>query len=92
VFGDRHLVACHTGLVGLLDHARSIGVGIEVRDETHYWQTRDEGLLIAEVDAMNRIVARIAGKLSDVHPRGVDVRAPIFRHDQFEHLEMNDDD
>lgn len=92
VFGDRHLVACHTGLVGLLDHARSTGVRVEVRDETHYWETRDEGLLIAEVDAMNRVVARIAGKLSDVHPPGVDVRAPIFRHNQFEHLEMNDAD
>ena len=92
VFGDRHLVACHTALVGLLDPARSAGVRVEVRDETHYWETRDEGVLIAEVDAMNRIVARIAGNISDVAPPHVDVHAPIFRHDQFEHLEMNDVD
>ena len=92
VFGDRHLVTCHTGLVGLLDHATSIGVDVEVRDETHYWETRDESRLIAEVDAMNRVVAQIAGRLSDVNPPGFEVRAPIFGHDRFEHLEMNDDD
>jgi hypothetical protein len=91
VFGERHLVACHTGLVALLDHAASIGVHVVVRDETHYWETRDEGRLIAEVDAMNRIVAGIAGRLSDMNPPGVEVRAPIFRHDRFERLEMDDD-
>lgn len=93
VFGDRHLVACHTGLVRLLDYAIGIGVNVVGRDEAHYWETRDEARLIAEVNAMNRIVAAFAGKLSDLGglPAGR-LRAPIFRHPRFERLEMGLDD
>lgn len=92
VFGDAHLVACHTGLVKVLDQARAMGVNVVVRDETHYWETRDEDRLIAEVRAMNRIVARLAGRLSDLSPPGAEVRAPIFRHGQFEPLEVDAED
>ncbi len=93
VFGDRHLVTCHTGLVKLLDHAIAIGVNVVVRDETGYWETRDEARLIAEVGAMNRVVARLAGQLGDLDglPHG-QLRAPIFRHPRFERLEMGLDD
>lgn len=93
VYGDRHLVACHTGLVRLLDHAITIGTDVVVRDETHYWETRDEQRLVAEVGAMNRIVARLAGKLSDLTDSSeAEVRAPIFGHGRFEDLEMDGGD
>jgi hypothetical protein len=92
VFGDRHLVACHTRLVRLLDHAIEIGVNVVVRDEAHYWETRDEARLIAEVRAMNRVVARLAGRLGDLSVAGGRVDAPIFRHPRFERLEMGLDD
>jgi hypothetical protein len=88
VVGDQHLVACHAGLARLLDRAASLGVDLTVRDETHYWDTRDERRLIAEVHRMNQIVARIAGKLSDATGPEHAVRAPIFQHAQFERLEM----
>jgi hypothetical protein len=93
VISDRHLVACHTGLVKLLDYAIQIGVSVVVRDEAHYWETRDEQRLIAEVHAMNQIVAAFAGKLSDLGglPDGR-LCAPIFRHPRFERLEMGRDD
>jgi hypothetical protein len=93
VFGDRHLVACHTSLVRMLDHAMEIGANVVVRDETHYWETRDEARLIAEVDAMNRVVARLAGRLRDLSglPDG-QLQAPIFRHPRFERLEMGLDE
>jgi len=93
VFGDRHLFACHTGLVRLLDFAIGIGANVVVRDEPHNWETRDEAGLIAEVNAMNRVVAAFAGKLSDLGglPDG-QLRAPIFRHPRFERLEMDLED
>jgi hypothetical protein len=93
VLGDGHLVACHTGLVKLLDYAIQTGVKVVVRDETHYWETRDEARLIAEVNAMNRVVARVAGRLGDVKavPDG-QLRAPIFQHPRFERLEMGLDE
>src|SRR5437867_4753946 len=92
VISDAHLVACHSGLVKLLDRAIDIGVSVVVRDETRYWETRDEQRLISEVHNMNRIVAALAGNLGDLD--GVvngRVHAPIFGHPRFEHLELGQD-
>ncbi len=93
VISDAHLVACHGGLVKLLDHAIALGVSVVVRDETRYWDTRDEQRLITEVHNMNRIVAALAGKVSD-HAGVANgrVQAPIFGHPRFERLEMGQDE
>jgi len=90
VVSDEHLVACHTSLVAVLDHAISLGVDVTVRDETHYWETRDAQRLIEEVRAMNRIVAAIAGKLGDAVGGAHTVQAPICEHPDFERLEMGE--
>lgn len=93
VISDRHLVICHTSLVKLIDHAIDLGVKVTVRDETHYWENRDERRLIAEVHDMNRFVAGLAGTLRDAARLPDDqVMAPIFRHPRFEHLEMGQDE
>ena len=93
VISDAHLVACHGGLVKLLDHAIALGVSVVVRDETRYWDTRDEQRLITEVHNMNRIVAALAGKVSD-HAGVANgrVQAPIFGHPRFERLETGQDE
>ena len=39
---------------------------------------------------MNRLVARIAGKLSDAMGPSHEVDAVIFDHREFEHLEMGE--
>ena len=93
VISDAHLVACHGGLVKVLDHAIALGVSVVVRDETRYWDTRDEQRLITEVHNMNRIVAALAGKVSD-HAGVANgrVQAPIFGHPRFERLEMGQDE
>src|SRR6266511_1011055 len=93
VISDAHLVAYHGGLVNLLDHAIALGVSVVVRDETRYWDTRDEQRLITEVHNMNRIVAALAGKVSD-HAGVASGRwqAPIFGHPRFERLEMGQDE
>jgi hypothetical protein len=41
---------------------------------------------------MNRIVARLAGALSDAMGNRPELIAPIFEHREFEHLEMEDPD
>lgn len=84
-----HLIHCHTSLVALLDYAIERGIDVVVRDEGHYWETRDTVRLIAEVDYMNKVVAALAGRLGDAIERtGHAVGAPIFEHREFEHLEM----
>jgi hypothetical protein len=90
VISDNHLVVCHTSLINLLDRAIGLGIDVVVSDETRYWETRDEAQLIAEVQAMNRVVAAFAGKLSDaIEPKHA-VVAPIFEHPRFERLEVGE--
>ena len=88
---DAHLIKCHTSLVAMLDHAVTLGVDVTVRDETHYWETRDEQRLLAEVHAMNQIVARFAGRFADALGDAHRLEAPIFDHPRYEHLEMGDE-
>jgi hypothetical protein len=88
IVSEENLVRCHTGLVAVLDRAIELGVSVVVRDETHYWETRDRSRLVAEVDKMNRIVARFAGAFADAVEGEHDVRASIFEHPEFERLEM----
>jgi hypothetical protein len=90
VVSDEHLVACHTGLVALLDCAAALGIDVTVRDETHFWETRDPARLVQEVRDMNRIVARMAGALSDRMPGDLRVAGAILDHPRFERLEMGD--
>jgi len=88
VVSDDHLFNCHTAVIRILEEAERLGVGITVRDETHYWETRSRERLIAEVNNMNRIVARFAGALSDKMTPDASVEGSIFEHKSFEHLEV----
>jgi hypothetical protein len=84
---DEHLIHCHTTLVALLEEAIRLGFDVTVRDETHYWETRDTNVLLAEVAEMNRIVARIAGAMHDAVGDGGRMEGAIFKHREFEVLE-----
>ena len=92
VHGDENMLRCHRSLVALLDSARTLGFELQVTDETGYWQSRDAGLLIASVHRMNQLMARVAGTFADAaRNAGLDsrgVEAAIFRHPDFERLEM----
>ena len=97
VVSDAHFIMCHTSLTAVLDHAIHQGLDVVVRDEGHYWETRDTARLLSEVAYMNRLVARFAGAFSDAisqHPiaNEVIVHAPILDHPRFEHLEMGEQD
>ena len=97
IVSDAHLIACHTSLTNVLDHAIQLGLDVVVRDEGHYWETRDTARLLSEVAYMNKLVARFAGAFSDAvskHPIAKDVSmdAPIFDHPRFERLEMGDEE
>jgi hypothetical protein len=94
--GDEHLLRCHGSLVALLDAAREIGFEVEVRDETGYWESRDPDALVERVNEMNRVVARVAGAITDaVRRAGGDSRqlqGAIFSHPDFERLETEQSD
>ena len=90
VLGDDHLIRCHTSLVALLDKAAELGFDVTVRDETHYWETRDTNVLLSEVREMNRIVAHFAGNFHDALREHGHVGGAIFDHPDFEELETRD--
>jgi hypothetical protein len=87
VVSDEHLIHCHTTLVALLEQAIRLGFEVTVRDETHYWETRDTNVLLAEVREMNRIIARVAGALHDAVGDRARAEGAIFGHPEFEELE-----
>jgi len=91
VLGDEHLLRCHTGLVTVLDHAKSLGIDVVVRDEGGYWESRDADALLGAVRQMNEIVAKFAGMFTDQARKAAmdshGVQASIFKHPDFERLE-----
>jgi hypothetical protein len=92
VHGDDNLLRCHRALVAALDAARCIGFDVNVRDETGFWDSRDDAQLLRAVAHMNQLIAGFAGSLTDAaRSIGVDSRTisgEIFKHPDFERLEM----
>lgn len=86
---EAHFVNCHTLLVKVLDYAITCGIEVVVEDEGHYWETRDEALLLTHVQKMNTLLAAFAGQLSDEFDDPDSVQAPIF-DPRFERLEMGE--
>ncbi len=85
-----HFVRCHRAVIALLDAARALGLEVDVRDDSGFWDHRDEGRLVASVTHWNSIVARLAGRVADgMDATDLKVESPVFRHPEFERLEMN---
>jgi hypothetical protein len=89
--GDENLLRCHGSLIAVLDAAPELGFAVTVRDETGFWDSRNERELLTRVTDMNRIVARLAGAFVDrARDAGADsrqVQGEIFAHPDFERLE-----
>lgn len=87
--GMDHFVACHRAVIALLDATRALGIAVEVRDDSGYWDHRDERRLVESAEYWNALAAKIAGRLADgLEPTGLKADAPVFRHPEFEQLEM----
>lgn len=87
---EEHLLFCHRMVVSVLDEAKRVGFDVTVHDEGQYWETRDAELLLSEVRNSNRIIAHLAGALHDAISPEHSVKAEIFAHPDFEHLEMEE--
>jgi len=82
--GPDHFVRSHRAVVAVLDHAAALGLGVEVYDESKYWDHRDEPTLRQSLHEWNAMIASVAGKMKDT---GRDITGPILSHPNFEHLE-----
>jgi hypothetical protein len=86
--GIEHFLACHRRIVSLLDLWRDFGVDVKVTDEGEYWETRSLERLRQRLATYDRLVAAVAGTLTDDLGKGeAGVQAEIFNHAHFERLE-----
>lgn len=83
--GIENFLRCHLLVIGLLDHAKNLGILAEVDDEGEYWEKRDAKALAKTLGESNAHIAAIVGKLKDAF--GKQVEAPITDFPNFEHLE-----
>jgi hypothetical protein len=55
-----HFVHCHQGLVRLLDHARTLGIGVQVEDEAGFWDHRSVEKVLKLVSDLGRLEDQMA--------------------------------
>jgi hypothetical protein len=84
--GIANFVRCHTTVVHLLDRAKAMGILESVKDESHFWESRDLTALVETVAKSNRHVAAIVGRAKDAEGQ---IPAPITKFPNFEHLEAD---
>ncbi len=87
--GASNFLFAHVGLVRCLDHLVTLGVDVEVKDDSGYWEHRDEAKLRQSLSEWNHLVAAFAGQLKDQLGGDAEhaIRAPILTAPDFEHLE-----
>lgn len=87
--GIKHFLAAHTRLVRLLDYSQSLGLHVDVQDDSGFWDHRDKKKLEAEVQSWNQLTAAVIGRINNGLEaqgagRGI---APITEFPDFERLE-----
>ena len=83
-----HFLRCHRGVVAVLDAFRVMGVAVNARDASGYWQQRDLAALERSVNEWNGIVAAVAGAVKDaLDDSAGSVVSPMFAKSDFERLE-----
>ena len=83
--GVEHFLRCHLAVVKLLDHAKTLGLLGEVKDEGDFWEKRDVQALAKEVGDWNTMLAGWAGRFKDAFGEGI--VSEIANFPNFEHLE-----
>lgn len=86
---DNFLVA-HLGLVRCLDYLETLGVEVKVRDDSEFWEHRDEQKLRATLAEWQELIAAFTGQMKDqLEKEAPDVKltSPILEAPDFEHLE-----
>jgi len=87
--GFPNFAQAHVGLVQLLTYAQELGIQVEVKDDSSYWDDRDQDRLRQSLEEWNGLIAAFAGQLKDRLGPQLDhgIQAPIFTAPNFEHME-----
>ncbi|HUQ69105.1 MAG TPA: hypothetical protein VM165_06270 [Planctomycetaceae bacterium] len=87
--GVANFLRAHLGLIAFLDEVKETGLSIEVKDDSGYWNDRDQAKLEQSLDRWNSLIAAFAGQLKDRLGKDATsgVQAPILTAPDFEHME-----
>ena len=68
----------------MLEEAKRLGMEVEVRDESEYWEHRDEQKLVAYAERLCGFIAATAAYLKD---KNLEVASPLLGSPEFERME-----
>ena len=83
--GVPNFLRAHLSVCRMLDHAKDVGLVVEVSDEGEFFEKRDIPALVKTVAQWNQQIAAFVGALTDAV--GTTLEAPIRSFPDFEHLE-----
>jgi hypothetical protein len=88
--GAAHFLRCHKTVISLLDFCKKSGVEVDVKDESGYWEQRNEEDLRKTLRRNEGLMAAFGGLMKDLAdtPGGSQIESPIFEYANFEHLEQ----
>lgn len=83
--GIANFLRAHLSVCRMLEHAKDVGLIVEVSDEGGFFENRDIPALVKTIGEWNQLIAGFVGALTDAV--GQSVEAPIRSFPNFEHLE-----
>lgn len=87
--GIPNFLRCHLSIVKILDHAKSLGILDDLKDEGGFWKNRDPAALVERVVESSQALAAFVGAFKDMLGGDGDVVARITEYPDFEHLEAD---
>jgi hypothetical protein len=83
--GAANFLRAHLSVCRMLDHAKELGLVVEVSDEGEFFEKRDVQVLVKEVGQWNAQIAAFVGAIGDLGVKNLN--APIRSFPNYEHLE-----
>ena len=83
--GVPNFLRAHLSVCRMLDHAKELGLVVEVSDEGGFFEKRNIPELVEAIGEWNQLIAGFVGAMTDAV--GKNVEAPIRNFSNFEHLE-----
>jgi hypothetical protein len=83
--GIPNFLRAHLSVCRMLEHAKEVGLHVEVSDEGGFFEKRNIPELVEAIGEWNQLIAGFVGAMTD--KVGKNVEAPIRNFPNFEHLE-----
>ena len=87
--GWNNFVKAHLSVLAILEYFHGLGFGVEVSDESDFWENRDLGALAKTIGDWDMLLAGMAGAIKDAAAKtGLGAESAMDGRPDFERLEM----